>query len=273
MIKNPYSIVEATIENIVVETPTIKTLTLRPKEEIVFKTGQFVELTVPGVGEAPFTPSSHPEVRERIDITVMDVGRVTKELHRMNAGEVVGLRGPYGVGYPVSDLEGKEVLVVGGGVGLAPLRSLLLTLFGNIGNFKRVLLRYGARSPEDIIYKDGIKEWAKRKGVDVVTTVDKAEDGWRGNVGVVTTILEDLKIDTQQSKVVVCGPPVMMKFTTFKLLEKDFSANDILLSMEKNMSCGIGKCGHCRLGNFYVCKDGPVFYYAKIKDIIEDIWD
>lgn len=271
--KNPYSIVEATIENIVVETPTIKSFTLRPLEPIAFKTGQFVELTVPGIGEAPFTPSSSPNVKETIDITVMNAGRVTSELHKMNTGEKIGLRGPYGVEYPISDLEGKEVLVVGGGVGLAPLRSLIFTLFNNIGNFKKVFLRYGARSPQDIVYKDEIKEWSKKQGIDVVVTVDRAEDGWRGNVGVVTTILEDLKIDTQQSKAVICGPPVMMKFTTFKLLDKGFSPDDILLSMEKNMSCGIGKCGHCRLGNFYVCKDGPVFYYAKIKDIMENIWD
>ena len=271
--RNPYQSVEAAIENIVVETPTIKTFTLRPVEPIVFETGQFVELTVPGVGEAPFTPSSSPEVKETMDVTVMDAGRITSELHNMNLGARVGLRGPYGAGYPVSDLEGKEVLVVGGGVGLAPLRSLLLTLFGNINSFKKVLLRYGARTPNDIIYRDELGEWSKKKSVDVVLTVDKGEDGWKGNVGVVTTILEDLKIDPRQSKAIVCGPPIMMKFSTFKLLEKGFSASDILLSMEKNMSCGIGKCGHCRLGNFYVCKDGPVFYYDRIKDIVEGIWE
>jgi sulfite reductase subunit B len=271
--KNLYQRIEATIENIVVETPTIKTFTLHPQAPISFKTGQFVEVTVPGIGEAPFTPSSHPEIGETLDTTVMNVGRVSSELHKMNKGDRIGLRGPYGVGYPVSDLQGKEILVVGGGVGLAPLRSLMLTLLSNIGNFKKVFLRYGARSPKDIVYKNELGEWAKKQGVDVVITVDKAEDGWKGNVGVVTTILEDLKIDTEEAKAIVCGPPVMMKFTTFKLLEKGFSPDNILLSMEKNMSCGVGKCGHCRLGNFYVCKDGPVFYYDKIKDIIEGIWE
>lgn len=270
--ENIYQPIEATIEDIIVETPTIKTFVLKPKEPIEFKTGQFVELTLPGLGEAPFTPSSDPKVKDSIEITIMNVGVVTSALHNLKSQDRVGLRGPYGVGYPLAEFKDKEILIVGGGVGLAPLRSLLFSLFGEIGKYKRILLRYGARTPKDIVYKQAIEEWSKKEDVDVVTTVDVGDSTWKGNVGLVTTILRDFNINLKEAKAVVCGPPIMMKFTTLKLLDLGFLPKDIYLSMEKNMSCGLGKCGHCRLGKFYVCKDGPVFSYDKIKEI-PDIWD
>ncbi len=270
--ENPYLPIEATIEDVVEESPTIKTFVLKPKEAIPFETGQFIELTVPGLGEGPFTPSSSPTEKEKMDVTVMSVGKVTSKLHDMKRGERVGLRGPYGKGYPLDDFKGKEVFVVGGGVGLAPLRSLLYALFGRADDFKRVYLRYGARTPDDIIFKELIPEWTKKHKLDVVLTVDRAENGWKQNVGVVTTILDDIPVDLKNSVAVVCGPPIMMKFSTFKLLEKGFAHKDIYLSMEKNMSCGIGKCGHCGLGKYYVCRDGPVFTYDLIENMTA-IWD
>lgn len=271
MIENPYQSVETTIEDIITETPNIKTFVLRPKRSIEFKTGQFVQLTVPGLGEAPFTPSSSPETKTKLELTVMDVGMVTSALHQMSPNDTVGLRGPYGEGYPLEKFEGKEVLIVGGGVGLAPLRSLLLSLFLGLGRFKKVLLRYGARTPEDLLYKKELGEWKKEK-VDVRITVDEGDKGWRGHVGLVTTILEKIPVNLKNSVAVVCGPPIMMKFVTLRLLDFGYRPENIYLSMEKNMSCGIGKCGHCRLGNFYVCQDGPVFTYDKIKDV-PYIWD
>ncbi|MGQ9629293.1 MAG: FAD/NAD(P)-binding protein [bacterium] len=268
---NPYFPIETVIDDVIQETPNIKTFVLRPKEELAFKTGQFVELTVPGFGEAPFTPSSSPQVKEKLDVTVMRVGRVTSLLHEMKPKDILGLRGPYGLGYPLGEFKGKEVLIVGGGVGLAPLRSLLFALFSEIDDYKRIVLKYGARTPTDIVYKKELKEWAKRDKVDVELTVDAGDEAWKGKVGVVTTLLDDLDVDLSNSVSVVCGPPVMMRFTTFKLLEAGFKPHQIYLSMEKNMSCGIGKCGHCRLGKYYVCRDGPVFKYEDIKDI-PDIW-
>ncbi|MBN1794467.1 MAG: FAD/NAD(P)-binding protein [Candidatus Omnitrophica bacterium] len=271
-INNPYYPIRAKIEKIITETPTIKTFVVRPETPITFKTGQFVELTVPGAGEAPFTPSSSPSISETMEITIMAVGCATKRLHAMVEGDEVGVRGPYGTAYAVDELKGREVLIVGGGVGLAPLRSLLLTLFAEIEQYKKIILRYGARTPEDIVYKYHIDEWQKKEKVDYVLTVDKGNESWKGNVGLVTKLLDALRLDLKNSKAVVCGPPIMMKFTTLKLLEIGYTPADIYLSMEKNMSCGLGKCGHCRLGTYYVCEDGPVMRYDMIKDF-RGVWE
>ncbi|MCM8801353.1 MAG: FAD/NAD(P)-binding protein [Candidatus Omnitrophica bacterium] len=267
-----YLPIKATLEEIVVETPTIKTFVLKPHTLFSFKTGQFIELTLPGIGEAPFTPSSDPNIKDKIDVTIMNVGRVTSLLHSLQRGALLGIRGPYGKGYPLEEFVGKDILIVGGGVGLAPLRSLLFSLFSNLNRYNKVVLRYGARTPKDIVYKDSLLEWAKKDKVDVVITVDSGDSSWKGNVGLVTTILKDLPIDLDKAVSVVCGPPIMMKFVTLKLLDLGFRPKDIYLSMEKNMSCGLGKCGHCRIGRYYVCKDGPVFTYEDLKEI-PDIWE
>ena len=267
--ENPYKPIPAIIENIIDETPTIKTFVARLSEEISFKTGQFIELSVPGLGEAPFTPSGDPKIKEKMEITIMNAGTVTKALHEMQSNSKIGIRGPYGKGYPLKEFEGKEIYIVGGGVGLAPLRSLLYTLFHNLDKYKKVLLRCGARTPYDMLYKTEIDKWTKK--IDVVTTVDKGNQKWKGNVGLVTTILKE-EVDLKNSVSIVCGPPIMMKFVTFKLLEIGFQPKDIYLSMEKNMSCGIGKCGHCRIDKYYVCSDGPVFTYEQLKDAHE-LWD
>jgi sulfite reductase subunit B len=272
MKKSIYQPIEALIEEIKEETPTIKTFVLRPKEPLLFRTGQFIELTVPDYGEAPFTPSSDPALEDKLDVTVMNVGRLTRRLHSLNKGEVLGVRGPYGQGYPLEKFYGKDILIVGGGVGLAPLRSFLFSLFAEIAKYNKVVLRYGARTPKDIVYKESLPQWANKEKLDVVTTVDVGDFSWKGNVGLVTTILKNLPVDMRKAISVVCGPPIMMKFTTLKLLDLGFKPQDIYLSMEKNMSCGLGKCGHCRLGRYYVCKDGPVFTYEQLKDI-HDIWD
>jgi len=270
--KNIFRPIEATLEDVIVESANIKTFVLRPKEDFSFKTGQFIELTLPGLGEAPFTPSSNPNIKEKIDVTIMKAGRITSLLHSSQKNISLGIRGPYGKGYPLEKFHGKDVFIVGGGVGLAPLRSLLFSLFAEIDKYNKVILRYGARSPQDIIYKEQIPEWSKIKNVDIVTTVDVGDTTWKGNVGLITTILKDLPLDLKKAVAIVCGPPIMMKFVTLKLLDLGFKPDDIYLSMEKNMSCGLGKCGHCRLGSFYICKDGPVFTYAQLKDI-HDIWD
>lgn len=272
MTKNIYQPIEATIEDIIQETATIKTFSLKLKSDFSFRTGQFVEMTIPGVGEAPFTPSSDPNIKEKIDLTIMNVGSVTSRLHSMAKGQTLGIRGPYGKGYPLEKFRGKDILIIGGGVGLAPLRSLLFSLFSDIDNYNSVILRYGARTSADIVYKSAIPEWAKRRKVNVLPTVDIGDPSWQGNVGLVTTILKDLPLDLQKAVSVVCGPPIMMKFATLKLLDLGFGPQDIYLSMEKSMSCGLGKCGHCRLGKFYACKDGPVFTYEELKNI-HDIWD
>ncbi len=269
---NIYQPQEATIEDIVVETPTIKTFVLKPESEFSFRTGQFIELTLPGVGEAPFTPSSDPNLKDKLEVTIMSAGNVTQALHNVTKNTAVGIRGPYGKGYPLDKFEGRDILIVGGGVGLAPLRSLLFSLFANINKYNKVVLRYGARTSSDVMYKGLIPQWSKMKKVDLALTVDVGDPAWKGHVGLVTTILNDLPLDFKKATAIVCGPPIMMKFVNFKLLDLGFSPRDIYLSMEKNMSCGLGKCGHCRMGKYYTCKDGPVFTYEEIKEIPE-IWD
>ncbi|HID56100.1 TPA: oxidoreductase, partial [Candidatus Poribacteria bacterium] len=230
--------------------------------------------TVPGVGEAPFTPSSSPYEKEKMELTVMRVGRVTSALHSLKPGDLVGIRGPFGNGYPIERFYGKEVLVVGGGVGGAPLRSLLYTLFKEIDKFKKVCYKYGARTPKDLVYKYCFDEWSRIEKVDLHLTVDVGDESWTGRVGVVTVLLEELdkEMDIPNSVAVVCGPPIMMRFVTLRLLEVGYSPDRIYLSMERNMSCGLGKCGHCMLGRYYVCKDGPVFSYDMIKDL-KDVFD
>lgn len=271
---NPYQPIRAQVLEIIQETPNIKTFVLRPSLPVSFQTGQFIELTVPGFGEAPFTPSSSPEVEEQMDVTVMKAGKMTAALHALLPGQWIGLRGPFGLGYPIGEFVGKEILIVGGGVGLAPLRSLFFALVHRIDMYKRIVFCYGARTPSDIVYKDAIlQEWPNLDPkITFRMTVDKGDDTWKGNVGLVTTTLDNLDISIPNSVAVVCGPPIMMKFSTFKLLSLGFHPEQIYLSMEKNMSCGIGKCGHCQLGKYYVCKDGPVFSYDQIQDARE-VWD
>ena len=270
--KSPYQPIATTLEKVAEETPNIKTFWLRPDEPLAFRTGQFMELTVPGLGEAPFTPSSSPAVEDRLEMTIMKAGTVTSCLHELESGAKVGLRGPYGKGYPMEDFYGKELLILGGGVGLAPLRSLLYQVFEDIDKFPRVILLYGAKSPGDLVYAEQLKEWTSQDKLEVLVSVDKESNGWDGNVGVVTTLLPKVKLNLDKTAAVVCGPPVMMKFGTLELIQMGMAKDRLYLSLEKNMSCGVGKCGHCRVGPYYICKDGPVFTYDKV-EFLPGLWE
>jgi NAD(P)H-flavin reductase len=269
---NIYKPIRARLTNVIDESPSIKTFVLVPDNEFSFKTGQFIELSVDGIGEAPFTPSSSPLITERLEVTVMKTGYVTGYMHMLKPGAIMGIRGPYGNGYPIEKFYDKEVLILGGGCGFAPIRSLLYNLIAISDKLRKVTLCYGSKTPEDCIYKPYISELRQTPKFNVFRSVDKDDGNWNERVGVVTILLDDLKVDIKNSIAVVCGPPVMMKFGTRKLLEMGYSENDIYLSMEKNMSCGLGKCGHCMMGEFFVCKDGPVFTYDEIKDQ-PDIWN
>ena len=265
-VTNPYAPENATLEEVIVETPTIRTFVIRPEKPMPFRAGQFVQLTVPGLGEAPFTPSSSPDEPERLEVTVLRTGRVTDALHLLEPGVPLGIRGPYGKGYPLDKLHGNEVLVIGGGVGLAPLRSLMYVLFKNIADFKRVLIKYGARTPEELLYRRSYEEWSRIPGVDMDVTVDIATDGWSGKVGVVTTLLEGASLDVENGYAISCGPGIMLRFVTLRCIEMGFKPSHIYLSMNRRMSCGVGRCGRCNVGPYYLCKDGPDMCYEKIKD-------
>jgi len=270
-----YMPIPAIIERIEDETPDIKTFTIRPLEPIPFAAGQFVELAVPGIGEAPFTPSSSPKISDFMEITIMRTGRVTDWLHNMKEGDELGVRGPMGRAYPIEDFRGREILIVGGGCGVGPLRSLLLALIDDLDAYARIIVRYGARSADSIVFKDAqMHGWNQGGALDVMLTVDKESSDWDGHVGMITDILEEDYLDCHAGDgiAVMCGPPVMMKYGTFKLLERGYLPENIYLSMERNMSCGIGQCGHCRLGRYYICKDGPVFSYDELQND-RGLWD
>lgn len=269
---NPYRPVETKVLDVVVETPTIRTYRLQPEEPLAFRPGQFIELSFPGVGEAPFTPSSHWRQPETLDVTIMRVGRVTERIHQVESGQVVGLRGPFGRGYPLDEFRGRQVLVVGGGCGFAPLRSLMYALFDLSAELEKLIFRGGCRSPSELLYRQEIEQWSRRPDLDLQLTVDRGDETWQGAVGVVTTILDGIDLDLSRAVAVVCGPPIMMKHATRKLQRMGFADESLWLSMEKNMSCGFGKCGHCRLGDYYCCVDGPVFRYSEIREF-DGLWD
>ena len=269
---NIYRPFRAKLTRVIEESPLIKTFVLQPEKEFAFKTGQFIEVSVDGIGEAPFTPSSSPLVSDMLEVTVMRTGYMTGYMHNMKPGDYMGIRGPFGRGYPVDKFYDKEVLILGGGCGFAPIRSLLYNLIAISGKLRKVTLCYGSKTPEDCIYKPYIAELRKTPKFEVLRSVDRADSDWTERVGVVTILLDDVKPDIRNSVAVVCGPPVMMKYGTLKLLEMGYPDHDIYLSMEKNMSCGLGKCGHCMMGEYFVCKDGPVFTYAEIRNQ-PNIWN
>lgn len=257
----------ARLEEVIVETPTIKTFVLRPAEPLPFRAGQFVQLYLPGVGEAPFTPSSSPSAPERLEVTVLAAGRVTAALHELEQGAVIGVRGPFGRGYPLAKLAGHEVVVVGGGVGLAPLRSLLYTLFERPGLARRVSIKYGAREPRELCFQRQYASWAAQEAVDFTPTIDRPAAGWPGRVGLVTTLLDGLDVDVSEAYAVCCGPEIMLRFVARKLVDVGFRPERVYLSMNRNMTCGMGICGRCNVGSLYLCKDGPDLSYAEVRDI------
>jgi len=263
---NPYIPKLAEILKVKEESPDVKTFTFKLKNgEFNFKAGQFVEVSVFGMGEAPFTLSSSPFDTEKFEVSIMRVGSVTAAIHQKKEGDIVGIRGPYGTHFPLEKCEGKNITIVGGGIGIAPLRSLIYALIHEREKYNNIKVLYGAREPRLIVYKDLWDEF--KKHVEVYLTVDFADETWKGHVGVVTSLFDVVKVDPKDNMAFVCGPPIMIKFVTQKLLELGFAPENIHLSLERMMKCGIGKCGHCNIGKYYVCRDGAVFTYDMIKDI------
>jgi NAD(P)H-flavin reductase len=263
----------AVIEKIIDETYDTKTFQFNFKdeklrEEFTFDSGQFGEYSAFGIGEATFCISSSPTRRDYLDCTVRRVGRVTNALHRLGVGAEIGFRGPYGNSFPLDFLQGKNLVFVAGGIGLAPLRSLIWNVIDTRDNYEKIDIIYGARSPADLCFKYDLDTWDKDKTVNMVTTVDKGDKDWTGREGFVPQVLEQVAPSAQNAVAVVCGPPIMIRFT-FPVLEKlGFTPEHMITTLEKRMKCGIGKCGRCNIGDIYVCRDGPVFTYAQIKNFI-----
>ena len=232
----------------------VKSFTHRP--------GQFVMLSVLGTGEAPISISSSPTRPGIIELCVRRAGRVTEALYRLNHNDVVGIRGPYGNGFPIEEMQGNSLLIIAGGLGLAPLRSLLWYALDNRSLFKDVTLMYGAKSPADVIARDELVSLTNRQYLNCLLTVDKDDTGtWKEHVGLLPHLFDYATIDSNNTYAAVCGPPIVFKFVLQKLLERNFSKNRILMSLERRMKCGVGKCGHCSVGYKYTCVHGPIFTY------------
>lgn len=206
-----------------------------------------------------------------MEISVVNVGEVTAALHLKKEGELLGLRGPYGNGFPFDEVKGRDILFVGGGIGLAPLRSLINQMFADRDSFRKMTILYGARTPKLLCFREDLKAWAKEKDSKVPLTVDAPDDEWQGNVGVVTSLLPKVEIDAKRTTAFVCGPPIMIHFVIQDLVRMGFAEDTIITSMERRMECGLGKCGHCSIGKAEVCADGPVFSYRQLKELRESV--
>lgn len=271
---NPFVPHVATVTGLRQETSDIRTLRLTLNQTgggFDFVPGQFLEVSIFGVGEVPIGLASSPTRTDHFEISVKRMGSVTSEIHKLSPGDTIGIRGPYGNGWPVERLRGKNLLVIGGGIGLSPLRSLIDYVLDRRDEFGTLKILYGARTQDDLVYKRLLKEWTEHERTEVHYTVDIGTPGWKGNVGVVTSLFDQAGISLDNTLVITCGPPIMIKFVTMSLERLGFADDDIITSMEKMMKCGIGKCGHCNIGSQYVCIDGPVFTHRELKGMPREI--
>jgi NAD(P)H-flavin reductase len=232
-----------------------------------FLPGQFNMLYAFGVGEVPISISGDPNILTTLTHTTREVGLVTKAMRKLKAGDTLGVRGPYGSVWPVDLAEGYDVVVVAGGIGLAPLRPVIYHLLSNRSKYGKLVLLYGTRTPEDILFRKELESWRARFDLETHLTVDRATGPWHGNVGVVTTLITRAPFDPQNTIAMVCGPEIMMRFTMTELERRGVDETRIYLSMERNMKCGIGLCGHCQLGPRFVCQDGPVYRCDDIREV------
>ncbi len=249
------------------ETSDTTTLELEPQDggsPLAFAPGQFTMMYVPGVGEVPISVSGDPNRPQVLEHTVRIAGAVTTAIHGLAIGDAIGIRGPYGVGWPVASAEGRDLVIVGGGIGLAPLRPVVLDVLAHRERFGAISLAYGSRSPDDLLFSEELHRWRSRFDFEVEVTVDRAMPGWHGDVGVVTNLLPRIPFDPNSTVAMICGPEIMMKVVARELLAEGVSEDGIFLSMERNMKCGIGLCGHCQFGADFICRDGPVMSYASL---------
>ena len=264
------------IEKISEEAPFVKTFKLKFVNEAEgekfhkeFKTGQFGEYSVFGEGESTFCVASSPTRTDYIECTFRQAGRVTTALTNLEEGELIGFRGPYGNVFPIEDWKGKNLLFIAGGIALPPMRSVIWNCLDLRDNFKDVTILYGATKVENLVYKHELKEWDERPDVKLITTVDPGGEtpDWKGEIGFVPTVLDRVSPSSENTVAIVCGPPIMIKYT-FPILEKlGFKDENIYTTLENRMKCGIGKCGRCNVGKVFVCKDGPVFTLAQLKEL------
>jgi len=268
MLPQPYSVRE-----VAKETPDTFTLRLEPENAVnrsLFQPGQFSMLWVFGVGELPISISGDPALHDRLVYTVRSVGQATHSLVSRGVGDGVGVRGPFGAGWPVEASRGRDVIIVAGGIGLAPLRPMIYHVLRHREEYGRLVVLYGTRSPRELLYRKELAAWARNHETQVLVTVDYGGLGWRGHVGVVTTLFKYARLQPARSVAMVCGPEIMMRFVTQEFETQGLSRDDVYLSMERNMKCAVGFCGHCQYGPHFICKDGPVFRYGQIRKLLEE---
>jgi len=280
--ENPYLPKTATIEKITIENDAkdLKTFRLvfsniEDKESFKFECGQFAMLSVVGAGESPIGIASSPTDEEYLEFTMKRYpnGVVSSALHNMEEGDAIGVRGPYGNSFPLNEMEGKNIVIVGGGFAFTTLRATIRYLIreGIRSRFADITIVYGARSPGELLYKSELDEWEKRGDLRLFITVDKGDPNWKGREGFVPTVLREAAPSSKDAYVLLCGPPIMLKFTLPVLLDLGFTNEKIFTSLERRMSCGVGKCGRCNIGSKYVCKDGPILSFEQIQSLPEKI--
>ena len=247
----------ALVTDVVREASGLRTFTIRPKNPMDWRPGQFVLGSMLGIGESVFAISSDPTVNETISVSVQAVGKNTDAIHELDPGDRVGIRGPYGNFFPLHDWEGKRVIIVGGGIGMAPLRPVIYSLLHRLDEYESVTVVSGARTPELLPYREELEEWGEK--VDVNVTIDKPAPGWTGRTGLVPSVVTELGFSPRNSVAVICGPPVMIRFGCLALANLGFEENQIYTTLEMKMKCGVGICGRCNIDQRYICKDGPVF--------------
>ncbi len=269
MNNNPYLPELATVQEVITETGNIRTLRVtlddsKKMDQFTFRPGQVGQISVFGTGESTFVINSPPTRKDYLQFSVMRTGEVTQRIHQLNAGDRIGLRAPLGNGFDFEAMKGHDILFVGGGIGMAPLRTLLLYMIDNRGDYGDITVIYGARSPKDMCYTYEFEEW-RTGNVNLILTVDAEFPGWKERVGFVPTVLTEVAPSPNNRLAVVCGPPIMIKFVLFGLKDLGFEDQQIITTLEKRMKCGIGICGRCNAGSKYVCLDGPVFTYDQIR--------
>jgi NAD(P)H-flavin reductase len=258
------------VEDILEETPDVKTFRVAGVD-FEYRSGQCAMLSKLGVGEAMISITSSP-TRSPMEFSIKRVGRLTSEFHELEPGMKIGIRGPYGNSFPIEQMEGKDLVFIGGGIGLAPLRSLINNCFDNRDRFGKIDIVYGARSPEDLVFKQELFEvWPGHKDTTIHVTVDKGDEGWSGREGFVPALLEEVNPSPNNTIAVTCGPPIMIKFVLDALQKMGFSPESIVTTLEMKMKCGIGKCGRCNIGHKYVCVDGPVFTLADLDSLPDEM--
>jgi NAD(P)H-flavin reductase len=267
MLPQPYLVRE-----VAKETPDTFSLRLEPEAGAngrSFQPGQFSMLWVFGIGELPISISGDPALHDRLVYTVRSVGQATHSLVNQRVGDSVGVRGPFGASWPIEAARGRDVIVVAGGIGLAPLRPVIYQVLQNRKDYGRLVILYGGRSPRDLLYRKELATWARHRENQVLVTVDYGGLSWRGHVGVVTTLFKYARLEPHRSVAMVCGPEIMMRFVMRELITQGLSRDDIYLSMERNMKCAVGLCGHCQYGPYFICKDGPIFRYEQMRPLLE----